>query len=260
MAALPAVVEVLEERPAPGRATSGRKGSTSPAPSGWCNTGLPDRQRGRVRVAETAHAAQRAEVVVEGAVLLHEHDDVLDVADRAGAPVRGDGRGPGDAGLEHRGERREGGGPGRQLEEAAAVDRAHLGSCGGCVGGAWEVRSAFSGRPAASTAAVTGGRQVGERGANSRCEPPVRRRAGHLEKVPGAVAVRSRVAPGSVRQRSTEVSCCRSAARSPVLACGEAVCAWAEAPVRVAAGGGTCGHCLSDRLPDTRVGSAPVAR
>ena len=50
---------------------------------------VPDRlaagQGHRARVAEAAHAAQRAEVVVERAVLLHEHHDVLDVAQ---VPVR----------------------------------------------------------------------------------------------------------------------------------------------------------------------------
>lgn len=36
-----------------------------------------------VRVGETANAGQRAEVVVERPVLLHQHDDVFDVAQRA---------------------------------------------------------------------------------------------------------------------------------------------------------------------------------
>jgi hypothetical protein len=40
-------------------------------------------QREHVGVVEPADAAQRAEVVVEGTVLLHQHDDVLDVADGA---------------------------------------------------------------------------------------------------------------------------------------------------------------------------------
>ena len=45
---------------------------------------LAGRQRDRPRIAEAAHAAQRAEVVVERAVLLHQDDDVLDVLDGAG--------------------------------------------------------------------------------------------------------------------------------------------------------------------------------
>ena len=44
-------------------------------------------QLDRARVAEAAHAAQRAEIVIEGAVLLHHEDDVLDVVDGAGAVV-----------------------------------------------------------------------------------------------------------------------------------------------------------------------------
>ena len=41
----------------------------------------------RPRVAEPAHAPQHAEVVVEGAVLLHQYDDVANVFDRAGDGV-----------------------------------------------------------------------------------------------------------------------------------------------------------------------------
>jgi hypothetical protein len=40
---------------------------------------LAGAQRDRVRVGEAAHSGQRAEVVVEGPVLLHQDDDVLDV-------------------------------------------------------------------------------------------------------------------------------------------------------------------------------------
>ena len=50
-----------------------------------CRCGSVD----RARVAEPAHAAQGAEVVVEGAVLLHQDDDVLDVVDGAGAVLAG---------------------------------------------------------------------------------------------------------------------------------------------------------------------------
>lgn len=41
--------------------------------------------RHRETVTEAAHAAQRAEVVIEAAVLLHQDHDVLDVHDRAAA-------------------------------------------------------------------------------------------------------------------------------------------------------------------------------
>jgi hypothetical protein len=54
-------------------------------------------QRHRVPVAETAYPAQRSEVVVERPVLLHQDDDVLDVAQGSGTAVRRDARRPGDA-------------------------------------------------------------------------------------------------------------------------------------------------------------------
>lgn len=41
-------------------------------------------------VAEAAHAVHRAEIMIEGAVFLGEDDDMLDIADRAGAPPRRD--------------------------------------------------------------------------------------------------------------------------------------------------------------------------
>jgi len=52
---------------------------------------LARRQGHRVRVREAADAPQRAEVMVEGSVLLHEEDDVLDVVDRARPAMGGDG-------------------------------------------------------------------------------------------------------------------------------------------------------------------------
>jgi hypothetical protein len=51
-------------------------------------------------IVEAAHAAQRAEIVVEGAVLLHQDDDVVDVAELGG-------RRPGDR-LRAGGRRRQG--------------------------------------------------------------------------------------------------------------------------------------------------------
>lgn len=56
------------------------------------------------RIAEAAHAGEGAEVLVEGAVLLHEHDDVLDVAQR-GRAGRASGRPDGSADERLRGER-----------------------------------------------------------------------------------------------------------------------------------------------------------
>ena len=66
------------------------KGSSKPSglsASGWWKTDRP-RELERVLVAEPANAAERPEVGVERAVLLHEDDDVLDRAEAA--PARTD--------------------------------------------------------------------------------------------------------------------------------------------------------------------------
>jgi len=70
---------------------------------------LARRKPDGVRIVEAAHAAQRAEVVVERAVLLHEDHDVLDVGNGAGSAVRGDRERTGDA-------RRHGAGDGARPE------------------------------------------------------------------------------------------------------------------------------------------------
>jgi len=46
-------------------------------------------QDNRVRVAESANPTQASKVMVEGAILLRQDHDVLDVTDRAGTSVRG---------------------------------------------------------------------------------------------------------------------------------------------------------------------------
>ena len=71
----------------------------------------------REAVAEAAHAGQRAEVVIEAAVLLHEDHHVLDVADRAGADVGVDGLGARDGREQARGAGGE--------QERAAVEGGH---------------------------------------------------------------------------------------------------------------------------------------
>src|SRR6202044_3868759 len=38
----------------------------------------------RTRIAEATHTAQRAQIVIEGSILLHEDDDVFHVLDRSG--------------------------------------------------------------------------------------------------------------------------------------------------------------------------------
>jgi hypothetical protein len=72
------------------------------------------------RIAETAHSAQRSEVVIERAVLLHHENDVLDVVDGSGPVIRGKGQGAADA----RWKSSRSGGGGQEPEKIAAV-RAH---------------------------------------------------------------------------------------------------------------------------------------
>src|SRR6478735_5986394 len=59
--------------------------------------------------------------MVEGTVLLHEDDDVLDVLDRSRAALCRDGGGPRDALVQHR----EGGGASGYLQEPATVELCH---------------------------------------------------------------------------------------------------------------------------------------
>ena len=103
---VPVVGEVLEELQAEVLAVGWNGSSVRPCVR-LVQDRLAARQRHRPRVAEAAHAAQGAEVVVEGAVLLHQDDDVLDVLERAGAAGGGDRGGVGDAG----GQDGRGGGP-----------------------------------------------------------------------------------------------------------------------------------------------------
>jgi hypothetical protein len=72
-----------------------------------------------VRVAEAADAARRAEVVVERAVLLHQHDDVLDGVETAAAHRLGHRR------VQGRGQQRAGDGRSGDAEQAAAGQFGH---------------------------------------------------------------------------------------------------------------------------------------
>src|SRR5690606_15379435 len=76
-------------------------------------------------VAEAAHAHERAEVVVERAVLLHQDDDVLDVLDGAGLVVGGDRECAADARRKGRERERGGTGGGGAGEELAAGGHGH---------------------------------------------------------------------------------------------------------------------------------------
>ena len=66
--------------------TSGRNGGTTVAPSAWYQTGWPLGSVDRMRIAESAHSAHHTEVVIKGPVLLHQHDDVLDILERCAWP------------------------------------------------------------------------------------------------------------------------------------------------------------------------------
>lgn len=86
LAVLPAMVE-------PADAARARRGVIEPErqrdlPAVAIGAALrPDRlaawQRDRPRIAEPAHTAQRPEIMIERAVLLHQDHDMLDILDRA---------------------------------------------------------------------------------------------------------------------------------------------------------------------------------
>ena len=101
--------------------TSGRNGGTTVAPSAWYQTGWPLGSVTGCGIAEPAHSAHHAEVVIERPVLLHQHHDVLDVPERAGRPIRRDRQRPSDAVGQHR--RRDA--AARELEEPAPTDVPH---------------------------------------------------------------------------------------------------------------------------------------
>lgn len=117
---VPVMVQVIEERQAEVSRVRA-EGQHLARAVGLVPDVLAARQPHRARVTEPANAAQGAEVLVERAVLLHQHDDVLDVADRPGAPVCGDRHRTVNAGEQHA--RR--GGAAAKLQESAAVDCAH---------------------------------------------------------------------------------------------------------------------------------------
>src|SRR5215831_6093286 len=76
----------------------------------------------RPRIVEAAHAAKRAEMMVERPVLLHQDDDMLDIADRARAVI---GRNC-ERLCDVRPERTHGGGRAHQLKKFAPIDMAHV--------------------------------------------------------------------------------------------------------------------------------------
>jgi hypothetical protein len=101
---------------------SGWKGSTFPGATGLMEHAIARGQRDRVGVAVATHPWHRAEVVVEGPVLLHQHDDMLHVADRARPVVGLDGRRPSNT------RREQGGGccSSPDLKEPATADRRQM--------------------------------------------------------------------------------------------------------------------------------------
>jgi hypothetical protein len=50
--------------------------------------GLARGQNNRVGIAESANATQASKIMIEGAILLRQDHDVLDVSDRAGSSAR----------------------------------------------------------------------------------------------------------------------------------------------------------------------------
>src|SRR5262249_503398 len=76
----------------------------------------------RARIGIAADAAKRPEMMVERAVLLHQDDDVLNIANRSGSVVGLDSRRLGDVRFERT---RRDGGQARQLQEFTAIHVAH---------------------------------------------------------------------------------------------------------------------------------------
>jgi hypothetical protein len=92
--------------------------------NGAVRGGGKGRSRHGEAVAETPDAAHRAEVMVEGAVLLGEDDDMVDILERPGPAIGGDLERAGDGRRERRG------GAGRRHQgsyETAAILRGHHG-------------------------------------------------------------------------------------------------------------------------------------
>ena len=75
----------------------------------------------RAWIVEAANAAKGSEMMVEWAVLLHQNDDVLNIANGSCAVVCGDLECPGDV----RFQRTHNGGHAQQLHEFAPVGMAH---------------------------------------------------------------------------------------------------------------------------------------
>jgi hypothetical protein len=117
---MPAVVEVLDERQGQIADIGSERGHDGIA-VGLEPHRLSARQGHRMRIAESAHAAQRAEVVIEGPVLLHQHHYVLDVPDRPRRPIGRNRERASDAVREQR--RRDG--AARELQEPTPVDVSH---------------------------------------------------------------------------------------------------------------------------------------
>src|SRR6202042_3092483 len=79
-------------------------------------------QSHRPRIVEAAHTAQRSQIMIERAILLHQNDDVLHILDRAGDDFRFDGQGALN-GLRERGAERRGA---QGFENCTAVCCWHL--------------------------------------------------------------------------------------------------------------------------------------
>ena len=71
--------------------SGGMKGqSMTPITIGLVPDRLAGRQKDGSRIGKAADTIQRAEVMIEGAVLLHQDDDVFDVEDAARVSVGND--------------------------------------------------------------------------------------------------------------------------------------------------------------------------
>lgn len=91
--------QILDELVAEiGRAGAERQHFAESRSNGLVEHGLTIRKLHGAGIAKTAHALERAEVMIEGAVFLHQHDNMLNVLDAAVLVIGGYGECIADAG------------------------------------------------------------------------------------------------------------------------------------------------------------------
>ena len=88
VARIPIVVQARHHRKAAALGVKPERCDDAPVPVWLLPHRIAIRQPDGTRIVETAHAVQRAEVVIERAIFLHQDHHVLDVVDRPCAVIR----------------------------------------------------------------------------------------------------------------------------------------------------------------------------